>query len=485
MMGLALWVTLAGAMPVQAAGELPPQGWKTVRVGVLPILSYAREPQDLFQEQPAARGARRDAGQWQRRLETMLGRLDQVVVVTGSQVQDRVARSAEYGDAVQLGAERLALGVEQYESLKREDALRHLDRAAELYRKVLADVVDPRGLADVALYRGLAHIELGAANLAHMDFREMLLLDPGRTFQPGYYPPAVEEALRGALLDVTSQADIIVSRHPIPRLGALTEQVAVDFWAVAIVAGSPAAPFLRLTFYDPRTGGVAFTEQLDLADPKRATLLAERALSAWHACSVQAADAPAVPPRPRLPEWYLDLGYTHTLMLKHDGTRDFYHSPGVQLGVSWEATSTVLIFFRSILMDSLPDDNGDLIDEFVTTRLALGAGLTGGSETVRFFVRAAVELAIVWSDIAMTRDVDCKHFTEGLKSPHPRCGSYTRLEAPRAFFGLDLEVGLRWRFADGWYLHLAGGVTSYVLEAELVRDLNFPLSLTLGLGNAF
>src|SRR5690606_34901142 len=130
------------------------------------------------------------------------------------------------------------------------------------------------------------------------------------------------------------------------------------------------------------------------------------------------------------------------------------------MGVTWDATRSVHLFARALHMLSLPDDNADLFEPFLTSRLAFGGGLSGGTRDVRLFVEAGLEAAFTLQDIQMTNDVDCKHFG----ADHPRCTRLATIDAPGVWFGLQIAVGGRLRLADAWHLWASAQLSSYVLE---------------------
>lgn len=464
--------------PEARAGDLP-ERWRTLRVGVLPVRSYARLPQELFGEGPLAERLRQESGRWQRFLESRLAQLDMVEVYSVAAVRDRLRRSVGYAERRQLAQERFMLAVEHYRTLQRRSSLTHLSRADGLHAEAHVGVADPRDAADVALYRGLVYMELGDRSRAHGAFRRMLLLDPGRTFQPGYYPAQVEETVMGAHVDLVEGVDLARARYPLDELTRMGAALEVDVWVLAFIVGPPGAPELLVQVIDPVSRVLEVSERIAAVDREHARERVDRLLTAWHADAMRAADLVESPAGAR--RWSVDLSYSHSLMMKHDGTRALFHSPGVRIGVRWRPSENMLVFLRAIQMVSVPDANGDLLETLVTTRVTLGAGLIGEVKEVRLSIQAGLEVGIVSSDIAMTTDVDCKHFG----SEHPRCSSYPQVIAPRGLIGLHVEVGLEWGFSEAWYMTTSAGLTSYVYPREIITDLNFPLDLAIGVGTRF
>ncbi|MEZ4265179.1 MAG: hypothetical protein R3F39_02285 [Myxococcota bacterium] len=481
---VALLLLTAVAPSARAADALPESGWKPLRIGVLPVRSYVRGAEDLFEERPGPRQLRETAGQWQRHIERTLSRLDLVRLRPSTDALKRALDRSSHREATALARERYILGVERYRALATDEAIEQLERAARLYLDAQGDVTEARELADVQMYLGLAQLERGGSHAAHMAFRQMWLLDPGRVVDRGYYPEAVERALAGALVDLAQLPDKVRIRFPASTLVPLAAQAQVEMWVTALIeAGtddSTDAPVLALTIFDSRTRSVALDVRIPLDDDPLALDLLDRELTAWHACALESQDR-QLARRVQTPRWSVDLGYTHTLFLRHDRTRQLFHSPGVGLAVAWQSTSAVHVFGEFSQMVTAPDSNHDLLSGFITSRLAAGAGLTGGSRRVRVFVQAGLELAVTFTDIRMSKDVDCKHFG----ADDARCSGLFRDEPPIAWLGLNFGTGLRVGLGESWYLTARTGFTSYVAPASLVRELNFPLSFTLGIGSRF
>ncbi len=474
-------LALALASPADArAAEgdgLTGASWRTLEVGVLPVVSYLSAGDTVFATSDAPEPL---VSTWQGRLEAALGTRDLVSVVTPAEAASIIARLPAHHEGITVARERYQLGLHAYQALEVNDAIAHLERSARLFDDAYADLSHASEMAEVALYRGLASMERGDVNHAHIAFRRMWLLDPGRVFERGYYPESTEKALLAALADLAAMPDLSVSRYPGPRLEALAQRTGVDAWVVALIVGTRAAPVLRLSIWDARTRAVVEEERIPLADPARAADLLDRAISAWHTCAVSSTGASFVRER-EAHAFYIDVDFTHVLWLRHPRTRELFPGPGASLGVTWEANDFLQGWFQISHTASVPDQNRDLVDTFVMSRVGLGAGLTGGTRDLRVYLRAGLETAVSFSDIEMTTDADCKHF----RTDHWRCTQLSKITAPGIWFGFVFGTGLRWAFLDRWYLHLHTELSSYVANPVLIGDLNFPFAVSLGLGHRF
>ena len=311
-----------------------------------------------------------------------------------------------------------------------------------------------------------------------MAFRELLVLDPERRFDRGYYPPPIEKALAGAQDDLALHIEsLIAARFSPVRLDALARQLDLDAFIVGAVVGPPDAPELRLALYDQRSRGFSALERAPLGDEPAAADAVDRALTAWHTCALEA-DTGSMFRTPARKRWYLDLGYAHGLWVKHARTRDPLQLTGGQLTLSYEPNPALNLFARASQLITLVDGNGDLLDSFVEARLTVGAGLAFGSPGLRFFARMGLDAGFSLSELAMTTDVDCKFF--GLD--HSRCTSRFTADAPALWVGLDFSLGTRITLADTWYLTFSLGAASYLFDPDDAGALNFPVQASLGFG---
>jgi len=90
-------------------------------------------------------------------------------------------------------AQAIAEAQRAYDQLQFDAAVSALDRAAAELERTGAAGLDPRGLADLFLYRGLVRVQLGDAR-AWDDLVEAAALDPGRALDPARLPPRAIEA---------------------------------------------------------------------------------------------------------------------------------------------------------------------------------------------------------------------------------------------------------------------------------------------------
>jgi len=464
---LALLLLLGAAPAVLADDELP-QGWKTTVVGVLPVATVGT---DVFDDGlPVVPKA--DADYWQARLDALLTR-DQVELVSVDALRDRLRREPEVKRTLALAADRYDFGLQRWKALQAKEALGELDKARLLQHDVLAVLADRKASADVEFQRGVVLAELGDGEHARAAFSAALELDPTRKVAKGYYEVATEALIRAAQRDLIERPNKLQMLWPDDLLAQLAARLGVDVLALTLVEPDQT---LRAVLWDARTRAPARNETIVATDRARAERTLDRAIAAWHACALTAEQRKVKPP-PR-PSWFADISYLHSVWLKHRQTRDFLQGLGAAIGVTYQASPGLDIFIRTAQIATLPDANADLLDLFTTTRLTIGAGLGVGSDTLRFSIRAGIDLQLSLSEITMTTDVNCKFFGVGSE----RCGSVFVDAAPTVWLGLDISLNLRWAPVRDFYFTFTAGNASYVLQPSSASELNFPLYGTIGFG---
>lgn len=469
---IALLVLIGAHAPARGApGDLP-AGWKRAVVAVLPVVPVGT---DVFGEGKVASARVVDAEMWTQVLARRAAR-DQLDVLSADVVRDRLRRAPDLKRTAALAEERFDLGLDRWKALQPKEALVHLDRALALHAEALSIVAEPRAQADAQFQRGLVLRELGDPASARAAFIAALELDPGRRVQRGYYDAETEATLVAAERDLADRPDTLGARWTDDTLATLAERLGADLFILGLLEPDGT---LRVVVWDVRTRAPARSDAVPTADGERAQVLIDRALSAWHACFLQAEQG-LVRPSPRK-EWFADVGYQHNVWLRHRRTRDFLHGPGAAIGLTWEPSPGLELFLRTSQQSTLSDANADLLDVFTTTRLTLGVGLAVGPRALRFSVRAGLDVQIALADIATTQDVDCKFFDPD----HPKCGAIFSADAPVVWVGIDFALNLRWAPVRDFYFTFTAGNASYALMPSAASELNFPLYGALGFGLPF
>ena len=482
LMVVSLSAQTSNAVTPQASPLDPNAAWETRRVVLLPLERFVTGDNGIFRRSDSAHSMSGVEGIWTRRLEEVFSRGLGVELIESQAVPRALMRRDSYREVLSLARERFSLGVEAFKMLRIPDAISHLERALQLFEDGLLDFVHPGQRADIAMYRGITLTEQDDLASALHAFRDMWLFDPSRRFKRGYYPMAIEGVIQAAYDEVFGQPSIGRLRYPVERLAVLAEYVKADVWLIPTLVGTEGAPSLEVIGLDASGGDTLFELSIPLGNDADALERLDREVSAWFVCSNELTepsyDRPLLTPR-RL---YVDVGYTHMSFLRHERTTDFFQMPGVGITLTYEPARFVQTHLSMSYFAAVPDANGDLLDTFLMTRLSAGVGIVGGSDKLRGFFSAGLDVALSLTDIRMSKDTRCKHW-EG----PPQCDPSQILldKATGAWVGLILSSGLKWVFAEPWYLGVKVDLATYLSEGTLAEDLNFPLGGSVSVGVRF
>jgi hypothetical protein len=486
------------------------QRWRLHTVAILPFLELGQLEGAPF-SQPAPEGvlhvralARRRAG-LEAAVSDALAGLDLVRVLGDAGLRAAVGAIPSLAGQALVADERLALGRERWLGLDATDALAQFDVARRLMREAFVDLLAPERYAELALWRGLALMELGQEAEARAAFLETFLHDPARRFTPGWYGAAAERAMHGAIADLTSHPAPEALRFPADRLARLARTLGADHTLTGVVVprgaddrdgrpqdGAPSRLLLSL-----RAEGPADAEPADRVltlsvsppaapvDPVTLTTEAKGTLSrwllAWHTCTLAREDShPLRWARPDRRDVHVTLSYRHDVWLHHRQTRLGLHGPGVGLSVAWEPAPWLQFWGRFGQVTTLTDPRGDLLSQFGATHVGVGAGLRLGDDVLSASLRLGLSGALTLNDFEATTDIDCKFF--GPESP--RCAAVFVARAPLVWVGVASGLSVRWNPAPGW--HVAGDlmVDAFAGTPTATRELNYPVALSLGVGTS-
>jgi hypothetical protein len=504
--GLAALVSPSGASASE--GDVDPSGkperWRPVQLGLLPLLDLALLEGAPF-EQPGGgadgvgplRQLARRRGEVERALHRLAATLDLVDLQGEEALRAAVARVTSLAGQGLVADERLALGRERWLGLEPAEALAQFEVAERLMLGAFVDLLAPTRYAELALWRGLALVELDRERDATAAFRTMFLHDPARRFAPGWYGTRIERLLQTAADEARAMPEAEDLRFASARLAELGAVVGATHWLTGALRpqadadgrGRAQVPLQlqlrtlrgRGTNLEAAASAVAVNvshEAEALAAPARDVI--SRWLSAWHACALERETAHPLGWQQREVRraWHLDLAYRHDVWLHHGQTRLPLHGPGVALSAIWEPQPRLQLWGRFAQVTTLVDTRGDLLAQFGATHLAAGAGLRLGGEGLSVSLRLGVAAALTLNDFEATQDIDCKFFGPD----HPRCGAIFLAKAPLGWIGLETGLGLRWNPEPGWHLSALVTIDAFLGAAEAVRELNYPLAFALGFG---
>lgn len=465
------------------------------RLAVLPIRDFSLFDDELFDAKPGsppvpgrsdasphatARGAAIRA--IERQVLDLVSANPRFAVVSTDQIRAGLDKKFQVAAGLALVRERFALGRSLYEELRVEAAIEMLTEAAKSAQQLFAEVADPALLADIYLTLGLAERERGRADLAHIAFKRMYSVDPTRTVPAGYYPSAVEKALRGARTDLraTAKADFFSLS---PKVDAFLEASGADEALFAYVETIEDQLVLRLAVYSRHTHGFSSRELIPFTLTEADADAVDRALSRWFACTPSTLVQPAGPPRShQFGKMFIDTAGAYGVYFGFP-TREIFHNVGFTFQAAYNIAPKLDLFAKVSLMTAFSDPRQDLTDGSLTSmRTVIGAGVAFETGIWRPFIRPGIELHYV-GPFTVVKNPNCKFW--GLDDERcPQNDNAYRKVDDALLAGVNLATGFSVAAARGVYLTTQVGFSLYFPLLE-ETELNYLLSAELGLGYSF
>ena len=478
--GVLLWAAIASN--VSLADE--PPAFPRKKVLILPVRDLRLNPDALFSGDPVSAE------------DSLRSSLDDALIRTvRAEPELDAVLAVEALASSQQGAANVArgfvhLGVELYRNLRIEDAVQTLEKGAEAARGAFLDLVDPSNAMTLYLYLGLSYLEQERPAMAHVAFKNMFAIGPAalakrQEFHPGYLPPAAQDAIRAAAVDFLESAAGDVPFGSLERTAALLKAAGVrTLVEVQIVqrTARSAGMSVRVIESGPAATGVrvSWSRLHPIRDDRSAVDLLSRDLSAWVACT----DLPSrEPPRNLLPRFYLDTAGAYSLFLRHEPTRNLFHTAGFGAGLSYQILSEMDFFVRLNLLTSFPDRYNDLVSGFTSIRLHTGVGYTLRGAWGRFFVHTGLDLQYL-TDFLSSTDPACK--VDAWRENPAFCDpSHVERLPYRLLGGAGVMLGVDVILFGPIYATFKVGGSTYFFPAGPRSPLNFPVVGEAGLGYAF
>lgn len=476
LLGLLVWPAAALASDSLVPLERDLVAEQPKAFAVLPFRVHVAQTATLFQPD-APRAVAADAEALAAVVERTLQRQHQVSVRGVSAVRQRLDELPGAGSQRTVAEQHYRLGLELYLNLSTARSAQALQKAVQIYRGIWQDVVEPRPFADAQFMLGVALVDLERGAEGHLALKDGFLLQPERRFRARFFPPAVEQALTAALIDLQATLD---PAHPYgdhARLAQLAR--ALDSrWLVTgvIVQRGADAPLLHLAVYSAQRRTLEGELTLPLS---RATDSPDGALDAFFSRLLA-----CVPQQPRLaapavkaPALHLETAAAYAPFLRQP-TRATFHSAGFAAGAAGSIRESLEWHARMELYTSVADPYRDLLFSFNSLRLRGGVGFGFETGPVHWFLRPGLDLHLLGQFVAST-DPDCKLFGRD----HPLCDPRTVLDLEQSLLvGINLAGGARVPLGRGFFASLQSSISSYFLPLDGTDRLNFPLSAELGFG---
>ncbi len=471
---------LAALLAAQAHAVEPP-GPRNRRVAVLPVLNFSVNAEGIWHSPNAAPPVEEAL---QRYLLKRLAVEPYLDVVPPEQVLARINGLGElHKGKLQLGLERMALGMAQYKALHVTNAIEHLERAQAALAEAYHDIVDPRTMANLALTLAQCYLEEDKLHETHVHLKDMFRREPSRRFKRGFYSAKFEQALRAAVTDFIATYPKENPLQTPARLDRFMRDIDVDALVFAYLEPSATGNQVRILVHDRHSRNVSLRSSFISTDQSADLDRIDRFVSRWITCLPPQIEGPK-PPEKRISEFFLDTSFSYnvfgTLFGGQRLTSSPFHNLGMGVNAEWQFLSGLGTFLQVTMLISTQDPERDLTDSFPSLRLLLGMSYAYRGAWWRVFTRFGLESHFLLGDFTVTRDPWCKW-----QESHPECNlNFETTYSAQYMLGFHAALGAQFFVTRQIYLTTRAGVTAYIVPNDRV-DLNFPIIAELGLGYNF
>jgi hypothetical protein len=450
------------------------------RVAVLPALNFAVST-DTIWNVPAESSQTTEASL----LRYLLRRLavePHLDVIGPEAIVNRLRNHRTFREGADLGLERMRIGQLLYRELRVVEAIPHLEQAQTALINAFHDVVDPQVMSDLSLTLALCYQEQGSMK-THLSLKEMLLMDPSRRFERGFYSEAFERAVLSALTDLLATTPKENPLRTQTRLDQFMDLIQADTLVFAYLEPGPESPQIRIVIHDRISQNVEFRGSFQSTDQPADLDRIDRFISRWTTCLPPRVGAPDAPPQ-SVSDFFIDTSFTYSafgsLLSDAPLTNSVFHNLGMGLSAEWQFLRGLGTFVQLNVLVTTQDSLRDLKDPPPILRTTAGLSYAFGNERWRGFARFGIDSQFLLGEFRVTTDPWCKWV-----DAHPKCNLTNQQEFQDEYLiGVHAGMGVQMFVQASLYLTLRTGVSVYVAPAEAV-GLNFPISADLGLGYKF
>ena len=464
-------------IPTLDRGDVPDQRKRRRRVAILPFRSNLVRQSALFS--PAGTVAPpQDLSALERQVAAVLSADPYLDVITPAAVRAALVSDHGLATAARQADQWYRIGLAHWMSMAPRRAAETFTKAVDLYAEVFQDVTAPKALADASFMKGAALVDAGETIQGHVALKAAFAQQPDRRFRPRFFAPAIERALQAALADYMATGNLQRPYGDAARLVGLARSLRLDaIITAAVVPGVDGAEGrLAVAVLGVRRRAFEAETRLPLSELKDGL---DPFLSRWRACLPVLDAKPTSSRRPHFANVWMDTSGTYAQYLRHEPTRQAFHSLGFAAGVSQQLSPGLEWFTRVNLYTSLSDPYQDLAHPFNSLRLVGGVGFAFKRGPFRLFARPGLDAHVLGSFIA-THDRWCKKLQD-----HPLCkGPIYNLEQD-ILFGVNLALGAQIHVGTRFFVAVNSSMSSYFLPFTGTDQLNYLLSGDLGMGYRF
>ena len=216
---------------------------KIRKVAVLPVMNYIRPIESLWQpETPKEADNKPHELVIEEYLVRRLAVEPKLTVIDPKGIIKRVKAIPSNTEKIELGLNRMRLGLDFFKSLRLEEAVPHLTQAHAALNEAYFAIVDPQKMSDLLMTLGQCFVEKKQQHQAHVRLKELFFRSPRRQFKRGFYSKELEQAFTSALVDFVATYP---KENPLHRPAALERFVAdidVDSLIISYLESSASGP---------------------------------------------------------------------------------------------------------------------------------------------------------------------------------------------------------------------------------------------------
>lgn len=464
-LGLFMGTTGVHANPAME-GDIIPK-----RIAVMPLRIMPTSASEIFSPKRAETNRT-----MARQVALNLSEQPELRTFSWSEVKERLKSSRGFSDALRLTQANLSLGIDQYRNLRVDEAIQTLERAQELMHEKLIDFFDPKLASDLYLNLGVCLVEQNKLDEARVAFARMFFYEPNRRFVRGFHPRKVEETLGSAISDLNASMPIGSPGMETRFLRHLKNKGKLDQIVTLVMRGRTNSE-IELRIYDlDRNMATHFQKIPRQAPDKLDEDALGRFVSRYVACEVfERVTKTAYQQRYRTSFIETHSGY-HTYA--RTPTRDIFHSLSVGVRAGKGVARNIAFFSDLSIVSSFRDRHRDLSNRLVSLRAVGGVEYRIQWRRFTFFFSPGIEANLV-PDFTVYTSANCKFFG----ASHPLCQLKNVKEMKsEVLMGIHGGLGARYHATKNLFLSLRVTGSVYLLPVDENKQLDFPLTGTLGLG---
>jgi hypothetical protein len=415
-------------------------------------------------------------------------------VVTAEEVVEAVRDQAVFRQKLEVAEGWADQGIDAYKSLNFREAIDKFEKAVANYSDIQYHLVAPRRVAEVMMYLSLSYLSTGGNAARPLTLiRRMVMLQPSRVLQRGYYPGDIvsfyestrRDSLarlrdrgpaesRAELIAETTESRFVTFAYAFPLDGGPRERVdevryEVGLWLYDTNAGE----FLEVR----RIGAPASGEPGVEAGGLRGAV--NRLVSRVASCVYEPPD-----PTPQTlvrssgkSPFSVDIGIGYLSYLRYPEPIDRpFGNIGFDFGAQARLTREFSIVLGGQVLSSLRDYSGRLVDGFTTLRFYGGPDIGVQIGPVNLGGHLALEVAGT-GDFAVCTSLDA--LATGCEDPSNR-----RTFGDHVMAGISARPRVRVELVPSFSLRGGASISYYVLPFP-ERRLGFPVSFDFGVKYRF